>query len=231
MDRADSKGRHRVPGQKIAWPEWIERQLIRRGITDHRVLEAFRQVPRGDFLPPGQEHLAEWDSPVPIGCGQTISQPYIVAVALQALALTGEERVLDVGTGSGYQAALLSHLAAEVFSIEIHSRLLIHARQPLERHGACPVYTRLADGSLGWPEEAPFDAIVVGARAPKPPPTLIAQLAIGGRLVVPVGGEFSQMLVRITRRPGGELDKTMLEHVRFVPLLGKEGASPLPSFS
>ncbi|MDH4225715.1 MAG: protein-L-isoaspartate(D-aspartate) O-methyltransferase, partial [Deltaproteobacteria bacterium] len=194
-------------------PDWIETQLVRRGITDRRVLEAMAAVDRGDFMPPTLTRMATYDGPLPIGCGQTISQPYVVALSLQGLALTGSEKVLDVGTGSGYQAALLARLAAEVFTVEAHHRLFITAKPALERAAGCPIHTRQGDGSLGWPEEAPFDAIVVGARAPRLPPSLADQLAPHGRLVIPLGGETSQTLYRIQKRADGSLDKLPLEQV------------------
>jgi len=210
------------------WPPWMEKQLVRRGIVDTRVLEAMRQVPREAFVPKNLRHLAYDDGPLPIGCGQTLSQPYIVALSLQALALTGQETVLDVGTGSGYQAVLLSYLAAEVHTVEIQHPLLMSARLVIEQYAQAPVHMHLGDGSLGWPPHAPYQAIVVGARAPTLPPSLVAQLAPGGRLVIPIGGESVQMLYRMTPKPDGTLEKSMLERVVFVPLLGKEGVGVIP---
>ncbi len=209
-------------------PRWIQRQLVARGITDERVLDAFAAVPRAHFVPRQYRAKALADAPIPIGCRQTISQPYVIALSLQALALRGRERVLDVGTGSGYQAALLSHLASEVFSVEIHQRLFTNARLALEGHTRSPVHTRCADGSLGWPEEAPFDGIVAGACGPRPPQSLLEQLAPGGRLVMPVGNDTSQALVRYVKRPDGSLEKTRLEWVLFVPLVGREGTGFMP---
>lgn len=209
-------------------PRWIDRQLVRRGITERRVLAAFAAVPRGAFVPRNFRHQSLSDAPIPIGCRQTISQPYVVALSLQALRLRGTEKVLDVGTGSGYQAALLSHLAAEVFTIEIHQRLFTNARLAIERHTRAPVHTRCGDGSLGWAEEAPFDAIVAGACAPSPPNSLASQLAVGGRLVLPVGTQSSQSLMLYVKREDGSLDKRVLEWVLFVPLVGREGTGHLP---
>jgi protein-L-isoaspartate(D-aspartate) O-methyltransferase len=209
-------------------PRWIEYQLVRRGIRDERVLDAFARVPREAFVPPEFRRRALVDAPIPIGCHQTNSQPYVIALSLEALALHGSERVLDVGTGSGYQAALLSHLAAEVYSIEVQQSLFTTARLAIERHARAPVHTRCGDGSLGWPEAAPFDAIVAGACAPKPPPSLIAQLAPGGRLVLPLGGEHSQGLYRLSKREDGTLERTLLERVLFVPLVGREGTGLPP---
>jgi protein-L-isoaspartate(D-aspartate) O-methyltransferase len=212
-----------------AWPRWIEQQLVRRGIRDRRVLEAFAQVPREAFVPAGQRRRALMDAPLPIGCRQTVSQPFVVALSLEALALTGAEKVLDVGTGSGYQAVLLSHLAREVYTIEVHRRLYIEARPTLERLARAPIHTRCGDGSLGWPEAAPFDAIASGACAPKLPPSLAQQLAPGGRLVLPIGDEQAQGLYRYVKRADGGLDSALLERVRFVPLVGQEGTGRLPT--
>ncbi len=204
-------------------PGWIERQLVRRGIEDPRVLDAFARVPREEFVAPELRARAHVDAPLPIGCRQTVSQPYVIALSLQALALTGGETVLDVGTGSGYQAVLLSHLAAEVYTIEVYQRLFTNARLVIERLAQAPVHTRCGDGSLGWPEAAPFDAIVAGARAPRAPESLLQQLKPGGRLVLPVGSEYAQGLYRFVRLADGTIEKTLLERVLFVPLIGAEG--------
>jgi protein-L-isoaspartate(D-aspartate) O-methyltransferase len=201
------------------WPLWIEYQLVRRGISDERVLSAMSTVPRAAFVPPQEQDLAEGDWPLPIGCGQTISQPYIVALSLQALELKGPERVLDIGTGSGYQAALLSHLAAEVYTIEVHAELLDRARTAINLHRGVPVQCLHGDGRLGWPDAAPFDAIVVGAWSEDLPAALTAQLGVGGRLVIPLGAEHHQVLVRLLKQPAGTLLREELESVRFVPLV------------
>lgn len=214
--------------QQSVRARWIERQLVRRGIHDSRVLAAFERVPREAFVPPEHKTKALMDAPIPIGCRQTVSQPYVVALSLQALQLRGDERVLDVGTGSGYLAVLLSHLSEEVYTIEIHQRLYTNARMAIQRFARAPVHTRCGDGSLGWKEGAPFDAIVAGACAPKPPPSLVAQLATGGRMVLPVGNGHSQSLMRYTKEEDGTLSKKMLEWVLFVPLVGKEGTGTLP---
>jgi protein-L-isoaspartate(D-aspartate) O-methyltransferase len=210
------------------WPDWITRQLVRRGVQDERVLAAMARVPREEFIPRAYRGLAHEDGPVPIGCGQTISQPYVVALSLEAMELTGNEKVLDIGTGSGYQACLLSYLAREVYTIEVYQQLFIDARLVIGRFQRSPVYCRHGDGSLGWPDQAPFDAIVAGARAPKLPQPLIDQLAPGGRLVLPVGGEYSQVLYQIVKQADGTLKKKALESVRFVPLVGKAGTGGLP---
>jgi protein-L-isoaspartate(D-aspartate) O-methyltransferase len=211
------------PDARRPWPGWIEQQLVRRGISDGRVLAAFAAVPREAFVPAEHRAMAHADLPLPIGCRQTISQPYVVALSLQALGLSGAEKVLDVGTGSGYQAVLLSYLAAEVHTIEVLEQLYFNARLVVPRHQRAPVHLHLGDGSLGWAEAAPYLGIVVGARAPTVPPSLVAQLAVGGRLVIPVGGESSQVLYRLVKRPDGGLDKTLLERVSYVPLVGQEG--------
>lgn len=211
-----------------ARPHWIERQLVRRGIRDPRVLDAFARVPREPFVPAEYRGRALTDAPIPIGCRQTVSQPYVIALSLEALALQGNEKVLDIGTGSGYQAVLLSYLAREVYTIEVHQRLYTNARLVIERLARAPVHTRCADGSQGWPSAAPFDAIVAGAWARKAPRSLVEQLAPGGRLVLPLGSDQAQGLYLFTKRADGTLDKTLLEHVLFVPLVGREGSGFLP---
>jgi protein-L-isoaspartate(D-aspartate) O-methyltransferase len=201
------------------WPLWIEQQLVRRGISDERVLTAMAAVPRSAFVPPQEQDLAEADCPLPIGCGQTISQPYIVALSLQALELKGSEKVLDIGTGSGYQAALLSRLAGEVYTIEVYGELLDWARTAINLHRRAPVQCREGDGRLGWPEAAPFDAIVVAAASQDLPAALAEQLAVGGRLVIPLGPERRQVLVRLRKGASGAPQREELELVRFVPLV------------
>jgi protein-L-isoaspartate(D-aspartate) O-methyltransferase len=201
----------------------VDAHLAQRGITDPRVLEAFRDVPREAFLPPELGEFAYEDTALPIGHEQTISQPYIVATTMQALELKGEERVLEVGTGSGYAAAILGRLAREVFTIERLAPLAEAARERLARLGYTGVHVLHGDGSLGVPEHAPYDAIAVAAGGPRPPPALLAQLAVGGRLVIPVGPEGFQELVRITRVSETEYDEEELEDVRFVPLIGEQG--------
>jgi len=202
----------------------VQDQLISRGITDPRVLQAMGRVPRELFVP---EHLrveAYEDHPLPIGRGQTISQPYIVALMAEALQLKGRERVLDIGTGSGYAAAVLASIALEVFSIEKIPELASQAEKNLQQAGFSQVRVKTGDGSQGWPEAAPFDGICVAAGAPAVPDSLKEQLSVGGRLVIPVGLEQGlQRLLLVTRRSDQEFDRREFGDVRFVPLLGQEG--------
>jgi protein-L-isoaspartate(D-aspartate) O-methyltransferase len=201
----------------------VEVHLAKRGITDPRVLEAFRRVPREAFLPAELAEFAYEDTPLPIGEGQTISQPYIVALTIQELGLRGGERVLEVGTGSGYAAALIACIAKEVFTIERVHALAETAKDRLFSLGFANVHVTRGDGSLGWPEHAPYDAIAVAAGGPKPPPALLAQLALGGRLVIPIGeDEGSQVLVRITRESETAYRQEPLTDVHFVPLIGEQ---------
>jgi protein-L-isoaspartate(D-aspartate) O-methyltransferase len=209
--------------------EMVERQLRGRRIRSERVLQAMLRVPRHEFVAEELCTRAYDDAPLPIGEGQTISQPYMVASMSEALELTGSERVLEVGTGSGYQAAVLGHLAREVYTIESRMGLALAARERLARLGGYDnVHVHAGDGTLGLPELAPFDAILVAAGAPEIPPPLVAQLAEGGRIVVPVGGANEQQLVR-GRKVGGELRSVALYYCRFVPLVGRHGwpAGPL----
>lgn len=201
----------------------VELQLAARGIASERILAAFREVPREAFLPPNLREFAYEDSALPIDDGQTISQPYVVALSFDALALQGSERVLEVGTGSGYAAAVLSRAVARVFSIERLPRLLEGARSALDGLGYRNVELKLGDGTLGWPEHAPYDAIVVAAAGPDVPAALLSQLKLGGRLVMPVGPEDEQTLVRVTRVNEGEFSREELSAVRFVPLIGAQG--------
>lgn len=202
----------------------VDRQLALRGIADRRVLDAFRDVPRDAFVPAELAEFAYDDTPLPIGEGQTISQPYIVAVTIEALGLEGGERVLEIGTGSGYAAAVLGRLANEVFTVERLESLADHARKRLKDLGFHKVYVLHGDGTLGWPEHAPYDAIAVAAGGPEVPEALAEQLAPGGRLVIPVGSdETSQVLTRFTRKKSGKLREEPLSPVRFVPLIGEQG--------
>jgi protein-L-isoaspartate(D-aspartate) O-methyltransferase len=200
----------------------VELQLRERGIRDERVLEAMARVPRHHFVAPSLEDRAYHDQPLPIGEGQTVSQPYIVAAMLEPLSLTASDKVLEIGTGSGYQTALLAELVAEVFSIERHASLAQAADELLQHLGYQNVHVRTGDGSLGWPEATPFDAIVVSAAVPQLPPSLLTQLKEGGRLIAPVGTPEMQELCLI-RRLAGEIRATRLDGCRFVPLVGKEG--------
>lgn len=196
--------------------------LQANGITDLSVLRAFDLVPRHHFVPTGVAHRAYEDSALPIGNGQTISQPTVHARSLQELRLTGKERVLEVGTGSGYQTVLLSHLAAQVFSIERVPALLDRAREILAQLDVRNVSLLLGDGTLGWRDYAPYDGIVVGAASPDVPAPYVAQLAEGGRLVIPIGGRDEQVLCVFTKR-NGAVERRDVGPVRFVPLLGAHG--------
>jgi len=198
-------------------------RAMRREIRDERVLQAFASVPRERFVPPELQRFAYDDRPLPIGEGQTISQPLMVAIMTQALRLKGDEKVLEVGTGSGYQAALLSQLAREVIGVERVPELASTAARRLEALGYANVRVHLAGEELGRPEDAPYDAIVVTAGAPEIPQSLIDQLAMRGRMVLPVGGRRSQQLVRVTKTDAG-VTLERLGECRFVPLIsGKEG--------
>lgn len=214
-------------------PDWegrrarmVERQLVRRGITDERVIEAMRKVPRHLFVAEALADRAYDDGALPIGDGQTISQPFIVARTVSALELTGEEKVLEVGAGSGYQAAVLGECARRVFGIERIRSLAKRAQSLLEHLGYSNVIIRMADGTYGWREHAPFDAIAVAAATPEVPPPLLEQLAEGGRMVIPVGDPTGQLLKRIRRTADGYTEE-ILEGVQFVPLVGRYGVDEL----
>jgi protein-L-isoaspartate(D-aspartate) O-methyltransferase len=202
----------------------LVRRLVEQGVRDASVLEAFARVPRAAFVPDGLRDLADEDRPLGIGWGQTISQPYIVAAMTAALRLQGDERVLEVGTGSGYQTAILCELLgarATVRSIEIIPELLERAAATLARLG-CRTELRLGDGAEGWPEAAPYDAILVAAAPLEVPPALLRQLAIGGRLVIPVGPTPERQELQLwTRQPDGGFDHRTLLPVRFVPLVSR----------
>jgi protein-L-isoaspartate(D-aspartate) O-methyltransferase len=200
----------------------IEHQLVTRGIHDVRVIEAMRKVPRHLFVDEALQDQSYSDHPLPIGEKQTISQPYIVALMTESLGLQGREKVLEIGTGSGYQAAILAELAGRVFSIERYPNLAYRSNQILQKLGYKNVIVRVADGTLGWPDEAPFDGIVVTAGTPKVPQPLVDQLSVGGRMVIPVGDRLSQELVLVERGREG-IRKTNLGGVRFVDLVGKWG--------
>jgi protein-L-isoaspartate(D-aspartate) O-methyltransferase len=201
----------------------VERQLRGRGIGDERVLAAMGEVPREAFVPPRLRHRAYADSALPIDEGQTISQPWIVAAICQALELAGSERVLEVGTGSGYSACVLSLLAAQVISIERHQGLALQARETLASLAVTNVELAIGDGSRGLAEKAPFEGIAVHAAAPAAPPALIAQLGEGGRLVVPIAAGEEADLLTLLRRRGDGVDSEAIGPCRFVPLVGDEG--------
>jgi protein-L-isoaspartate(D-aspartate) O-methyltransferase len=196
--------------------------LQERGVRDLAVLHAFDQTPRHLFVPTGMRHRAYEDSALPIGNGQTISQPSTHARYLELLALTGQERVLEIGTGSGYQTVLLSHLASQVFSIERVGTLVTQARDAIRAAGASNVSLLSGDGTLGWREYAPYNAILVTAGSPAVPIPLAEQLADGGRLLIPVGDREEQILTLFTKR-GEELERRDIGAARFVPLIGKYG--------
>ena len=196
--------------------------LQEKGIKDLALLRAIDQVPRHLFVPPTVRHRAYEDSSLPIGSGQTISQPYVHARAIEQLQLTGRERVLEIGTGSAYQTALLAALSAQVFSVERFATLLDKARTVLTQANVRNVSVSLGDGTLGWREYAPYDAIIVSAGAPHVPPALESQLAEGGRLLIPVGDKEEQMLT-LFRKQGGRLERSDIVPVKFVPLIGAGG--------
>lgn len=197
----------------------VEEHIRARGIQDRRVLDAMRKVPRHRFVPPTQAQLAYADHPLPIGFEQTISQPYIVAYMSEAAEVTAQKKVLEIGTGSGYQAAILGELAREVYTIEIIPELAEQAGKTLAELGYRNVHVRAGNGYLGWPEQAPFDAIVVTAAPDEVPQALIDQLAVNGKMVIPVGTGEQEMLV-ITRTPEGVVQRRTMP-VRFVPMTGK----------
>jgi len=205
----------------------VEHQLRKRGISDERVLAAMGEVPREAFVSERRRELAYSDAALPIGSEQTISQPWIVAAILQALELQGDERVLEVGTGSGYSTCLLGRLAAHVVSVERHAGLAHAAAEHLAATASQNVELMVGDGSRGIPDRAPFDAIAVHAAAPAPPPALLAQLADGGRMVVPVASEEvpegEREMLTLLRRHGTELETVAISPCRFVPLIGAEG--------
>jgi protein-L-isoaspartate(D-aspartate) O-methyltransferase len=204
--------------------EMVERNIVARGVRDELVLEAMRKVPRELFLPESLREFANEDSPLPIGVEQTISQPYIVAFMAEALMLEGGEKVLEVGAGSGYAAAVLSEIAASVYTVERLGPLAEKAAATLAELGYHNVHVLCGDGTRGWPEHAPYDGIVVAAGGPRVPESLKEQLKIGGRLVIPVGkDQRSQELVRIVRISENEYLSEDIADVRFVPLIGEEG--------
>ena len=200
----------------------IVRQLQKKGIRDARVLDAIARVPRPRFVPPNFRDQALADRAVTIGCDQTISQPFMVAVMTVELALTGAERVLEIGTGSGYQTAILARLAREVFTVERHATLSLRARGVLDGLGIENIRYRIGDGTLGWPEAAPFDRALITAAAPRVPGPVFDQLAEGGLLVLPLGDEESQRITVVRKREGRPVVHEGMA-CRFVPLIGREG--------
>ena len=197
----------------------VDEQLRARGIRDARVLDAMRRVPRHLFVPEGERDEAYGDHPLPIGLGQTISQPYIVAFMTEALRLEPSHRVLEIGTGSGYQAAVLAELAREVFTIEIIAELADRARQTLSDNGYARVSVRTGNGYLGWPEHAPYDRIIVTAAPEEVPPALVEQLKVDGLMAIPLGSGVQEL--RILRRTANGMETLATLPVRFVPMTGK----------
>ena len=204
----------------------VDSQIMARGVSDDHVLNIMRQTPRHEFIPVEQQPNAYMDYPLPIGYEQTISQPYIVGLMTSLLQLKGHEKVLEIGTGSGYQAAVLSPICADVFSIEIVKELAERSSQTLIQLGYDNIHVKWGDGYQGWPNEAPFDAVIVTAAPPEIPPKLFEQLKIGGRLVIPVGRRWQELLV-ITKLEGGIMDKESVIPVRFVPMVHPE--KPIPN--
>jgi protein-L-isoaspartate(D-aspartate) O-methyltransferase len=201
----------------------VEQQLRQRGISDERLLAAMAKVPRHEFVSVQNWPEAYADHPIPIAEQQTTSQPYMIAAMIQAAGIKPEDRVLEIGAGSGYQTALLAELASQVFAVERYASLTEAARATLERLGYRNAKVVTGDGSLGLPEAAPYDAIIVSAAAPRIPPALIEQLAIGGRLVVPVGESEQQVVQLVQRNADGTTSVRTLEGCRFVPLIGQQG--------
>ena len=200
----------------------VSEQLVPRGIRDERLLEAMREVPRHRFVPASLAHQAHVDAPLPIGEGQTISQPYIVAEMTQLLALSGQEKVMEIGTGSGYQTAILARLAREVVTIERVPTLAERARRILGELEVSNVVFRVGDGSLGAPDEAPFDRVIVTAASPEVPAPLFEQMIEGGLMVIPIGGRWEQDIC-VVRKESGEMRREWMGGCRFVPLLGRWG--------
>lgn len=217
---APERGAAADPERRAERHAMVEEQIAARGVYDPRVLAAMRAVPRHRFVPPSEQRDAYADWPLPIGAGQTISQPFIVGYMSDLVDLSPEERVLEIGTGCGYQAAVLGQLAKEVYTIEIVPELAASAEQRLRELGYTNVHVRAGDGYRGWPEAAPFDAILVTAAPDHVPQPLIDQLALGGKLVIPVGGDWSQEIAVLTRTRSGVREERTLP-VRFVPMTGE----------
>ncbi|MCF6156128.1 MAG: protein-L-isoaspartate(D-aspartate) O-methyltransferase [Candidatus Brocadia sp.] len=200
----------------------VQYQLVNRGIQDERVIKAMSEVPRHLFVPELYRHASYEDYPLPIGEGQTISQPYMVAIMTQCLELKGKEKVLEIGTGSGYQAAILSRLASHIYTIERHAALALRAKTILKQVGYDTIKVIVGDGSLGLPDKAPFHGIIVTACAPHVPECLLDQLEIGGRLIIPIGNPYNQVLHQVVKTKNGVESRNILE-CAFVPLIGEEG--------
>ena len=211
---------------EIARKRMVQEQLVARGITTPHLLDVFQKIPRHLFVQEAMAVQAYSDGPLPIGEKQTISQPYIVALMTDLLELTSKDHVLEIGTGSGYQTAILASLVRRVWTIERIRPLAMQARKVLDTLHLLNVNIKVGDGTLGWPEEGPFDAILVTAGAPAVPETLAAQLAPGGRLVIPVGDEANQTLLRIRKSADGTLSQETGIGCRFVPLIGQQGWQP-----
>ena len=210
----------------IARKKMVQEQIVARGVSDRRVLDAMLKTPRHIFVQEAMAAQAYSDSPLPVGEKQTISQPYIVALMTELLELTGTEKVLEIGTGSGYQTAILASLADRIYTVERIRTLALRARKCLDSLRMFNIMLRINDGEgspVGWEEEAPFDAIIVTAGAPAIPDVLTSQLAIGGRLVIPVGNESEQRLLKIIKKEDGALETFASVGCRFVPLIGKQG--------
>ncbi len=206
----------------LARERMVNTQLIPRGIKDKRVLEVMKKIPRDRFIEEALKGEAYNDHPLPIGHKQTISQPYIVALMTEALELSGREKTLEIGTGSGYQTAILAELSEKVYTIERIKSLLVKARSILAELGYDNILLKAFDGTLGWKEYKPYDAIIVTAGAPKIPHPLLDQMADGGRLIIPVGNKFSQELIKVTKKKGGYIENN-LGGCRFVDLVGIHG--------
>lgn len=200
----------------------VDDQIVGRGVKDERVLAALRRVPRHEFLPEAIRGMAYADNALPLGEGQTMSQPYMVAIMTELLGLTGAERVLEIGTGSGYQAAILAELCSKVYTVERVKSLAEKARATLDRLGYQNVAIKIYDGTYGWKEMAPFDAIMVTAGAPEIPAPLVEQLKDGGRMVIPVGERYGQTLLKVVKTAEGPITERSIPCV-FVPLIGNHG--------
>jgi protein-L-isoaspartate(D-aspartate) O-methyltransferase len=223
---ADESAQGGIVALQQAHEEMVRDQIAARGVHDARVLAALRDVPRHFFVPPEMLRYAYADTPLPIGYGQTISQPYVVAFMTEALEPKPDDRVLEIGTGSGYQAAVLARLCRDVYSMEIVEPLAREAAERLERLGYANIHLRTGDGYRGWPEAAPFDGIIVTAAPEKIPQALLEQLRVGGRMIVPVG-RGDQTLVRIRRTPKGFAQESLML-VRFVPMVSEDQAVEAP---